>query len=171
VITAAPPQRDAPSAHATSLPATPIRARAVPPPPPYDLTRDDDRPRPPTRPLRGLLVAGSVTFGLAYGFSLGIGAVLLATETGPAQFSGGMLMIPVAGPFVVAARSGSNPLVLSSMIIDGVAQATGLTMVLLGALIQRPDVRHGLTLRAPQWGIAPAAPGAVAGISLAVTHF
>ena len=82
------------------------------------------------RSRRGLVVGGAVLSGVPYALSVAFGIAL-------ADFQGGAggkvtptsFFVPVAGPFIILAEAGELvPLVL----LDGLAQATGVAMMIAG---------------------------------------
>lgn len=113
-------------------------------------------------PRRGFLIAGIVLTSVGYGLSLLVGlsgySVASAVGDGNTALDFGMLMVPVAGPFVtwalVAGRFASNPNQYSGapitypwLAILGLAQGLGVAFIILGAT--------GKRRRAPVYGAVP----------------
>lgn len=100
-----------------------------------------------TQMRKGLVIGGAITFGVMYIFSVIAGAAMddmnktrssydyrtgLSTSSpGKAEDSGTFLYIPVAGPFLQMTRTdtATGNVFLA---IDGVAQAAGATMLIVG---------------------------------------
>ncbi len=128
---------------------------------------------------RGLVVGGAVMFGISYGLTIIAGAFCISSCN-----NGWALFVPVAGPIITAASSNTGSYYSSSLyssylalgIIDTLVQAGGLTMLIVGAMSNRQElVMYGdnrpVRPRRTQWALFPGAPGANAGLSLAVTNF
>ena len=124
------------------------------------------RPSPPGYhveqvPRSGLVTAGYLVTGIPYFFS--VVTALAANE----QNETGWLLLPVAGPWITMGRRtyGCNPdqansttgqnlacvadiFVVMGLIFDGVVQATGATLLLVGYVATKPDlVRNDEGLR------------------------
>jgi hypothetical protein len=89
-------------------------------PPGYEIT---------TRPRRGLIIGGAVTLGTTW--------LLSATTASFLESYGGTnplwpLYIPVVGPFITLGTAESEGAGTFILIIDGVAQAGGLAMLIAG---------------------------------------
>jgi hypothetical protein len=97
---------------------------------------------------RGLVIAGAVAFGMLYGLS----------ATGVLLSGGGAkaVLVPVAGPFIEIAnlqstlsgseRSGLRAMATTFLVLDGVGQAAGAAMLLVGLTHPTPLlVRDGAT--------------------------
>ncbi|MBS2013356.1 MAG: hypothetical protein JST00_10740 [Deltaproteobacteria bacterium] len=98
-----------------------------------------------TQMRKGLVIGGAITFGVMYLFSVIAGAAIddsnktrsvyngttYSTVPGKSEDSGTFLYIPVAGPFLQMTRTdtATGNVFLA---IDGVAQAAGATMLLVG---------------------------------------
>jgi hypothetical protein len=119
-----------------------------------------------TRRPHGLVIAGAITFGASYiGGALSLAACsgIVTTSCTPGM---GWLLVPVVGPFIAvgfAQTTESRAL----LVIDGVAQAAGLAMMLGGiftartVLVEDPYARNGPSRRVPprvQWSVVPAGP-------------
>jgi hypothetical protein len=134
-------------------------------------------PIPPGATLRtrrhtGLVVGGAVLFGVPYLISLFVGVACVDSSLGcPA---GQWLMAPVIGPIIAGAQGGGGGW-LSLGVLDGVLQAGGLTMFILGlALTNQELVMYGESdphNRRTQWAVAPLAPGADVGATLTLRTF
>lgn len=101
-----------------------------------------------TKIRKGLVIAGAVTFGTMWLLTAAVGAVWMDYENrednsliddGIEPEEVGVLIIPVAGPFV--AMGTLEPSVSGGMILalDGIAQAGGLAMFIIG-LAAKKDV-------------------------------
>jgi hypothetical protein len=86
---------------------------------------------PETRRRVGVITGGAILFAVPYFFSALSGAVAADNNkwnnTNPAV----AMYVPVAGPFIQMATSDSATLSLV-LALDGLAQATGLTMLIVG---------------------------------------
>jgi hypothetical protein len=99
---------------------------------------EEGEPIPPgyhadTRVRTGLVVGGSITFGIMYLFSILAAAAM--NDSADRKYSsserGDFLFVPVAGPFLQMTKtetSSGNTL----LAIDGIAQAAGATMLIVG---------------------------------------
>jgi hypothetical protein len=129
-----------------------------------------------TRRLHGLIIAGAIAFGATYiGSALSLAACSGIVTTTCAQGMG-WLLIPAAGPFVAlgfAQTTESRAL----LVIDGVAQAAGLALLVGGFLTARTFlVEDPYALNAParrttpplQWSLVPAGPMGTAGATFTI---
>jgi hypothetical protein len=122
-----------------------------PPLPPRQLPYDEGQPVPPgyrveERARKGLVIAGTVTFGSAYLLSI-LGAATAASDGGNEGEGFIPLFIPVAGPFITLGTmdddaSAATPL----FILDGIAQVGGVALLIGGlaaseTILLRNDVR------------------------------
>jgi len=89
-------------------------------PPGYEIT---------TRPRRGLIIGGAVTFGTTWLLS-----VLVASAADSLDGTNSLwpLYIPVVGPFVTIGTTDSEGPATLFLVLDGVAQAGGLAMFIAG---------------------------------------
>lgn len=129
-----------------------------------------------SRGSRGLVVGGAVMFGVSYGISLIAGSYCISYTYGCPN--GWAMFVPVVGLFIAGASATGYgaPTALSLGIIDGLLQAGGLTMLIVGALSNRQElVMYGEESprrpSRPQWAVMPSAPGANLGLSLGITNF
>ena len=124
-----------------------------PPAPRYITDWEPGRPIPPgyrqeMRARKGLVIAGSITFGAIYIYTALIGEVENNNSIS-GQDSNGWLWIPVLGPFLEAADTGSD-IPASVLILDGIGQAGGLAMLIAGLAMPRPIlVRNDLFSMTP----------------------
>jgi hypothetical protein len=86
-----------------------------------------------TRARRGLVIAGSIVFGVTYIYTSLIAA---AGEESSGQNELGSLWVPVLGPFMQMAETDS-PLGNYVLLLDGLAQAAGVTMLVAGLVYPR----------------------------------
>ncbi len=169
----------------------PVRAFAQQPPPvvqgqtyapftyaqgPRTLPYEEGQPVPPgysprEKPRIGLIIAGAVTLGVSYLFSVLAFAVDdsvscdFDTGTGDACESDlWPLTIPVAGPFLTLGTTGGAQEGLMILILDGLAQVGGVAMLVLGLSSKKTVlVRNDLA----EVQLAPlAVEGALRGIAL-----
>ena len=109
-----------------------------------------------THPHRGLLIAGGVVFGAAYG------AALTAAVTDTQCSNNAWLVLPVAGPFITAARYNKNyegvcndsdtiKAAMSSM--DGVVQTVGAVLILSSLIF--PTHQLVPNTETVSWQLAP----------------
>jgi len=85
-----------------------------------------------TRVRKGLVIAGAVTFGTMY-LTTVIGAAF-ANALGSSRAS--VAFVPIAGPFI-ALRDVSDERGVALLVIDGVVQAAGATMLIVGLAAQK----------------------------------
>jgi hypothetical protein len=118
---------------------------APPPQPPARLPYTTGQPIPQgyqlrTHARRGLVIGGSITFGVLYLFS--IIAADASNRNGHHDDDLKALYVPAIGPFIAAANSDTNKSVL---VLDGVGQVAGLAMFISGfAFPQTELVRNDL---------------------------
>jgi hypothetical protein len=85
-----------------------------------------------TRVRRGLVVGGAITFGIMYLFSVLGGSVMNdASQSSGSAERGDFLFVPVAGPFLQMTKTESSTGNVT-LAIDGIAQAAGATMLIVG---------------------------------------
>ena len=86
-----------------------------------------------TRIRTGLVVGGAVTFGVMYLFSVLAGSIINDANKGRYGDGtrGDFLYIPVLGPFLQMTKTDSSS-GNTTLVIDGVAQAAGVTMLIVG---------------------------------------
>jgi hypothetical protein len=100
---------------------------------------EEGEPIPPgyhadTRIRSGLVVGGAVTFGVMYLFSVLAGSIIndaADASYGNKSDRGDFLFIPVVGPFLQMTKTSSSS-GNTMLVIDGVAQAAGATMLIVG---------------------------------------
>jgi hypothetical protein len=131
-------------------------APAIPAPSPSDWHPGDPIPRGyhvEEQPRSGLVVAGAVTLGIPYFFSA------VAALSANSQNESGWLYAPVAGPWLTLGRRAyscnadatnqttsqslgcvADVFVVMGLIFDGIVQATGATLLLVGELATRPGL-------------------------------
>jgi hypothetical protein len=133
-------------------PPSPAPPPGYPPPPPIyrppayaapvsgpdEITEFDDSAPVPygytkvTRTRKGLIIAGSVTFGVSYGLSTLVAAIGEDLRSnGETSTDVSALFIPIAGPFVQATRSESATAKLYLLHL-GAAQVAGAIMLYYG---------------------------------------
>lgn len=126
-------------------PASPARLRSaseaqerVLPPGPARIRWDDDRAAPAGYHLEGgvrdgLVIGGAVTLGSLYLLTALTAAALNDTNR---DGSAGVLYVPVAGPFLHLKDASSDTAKLV-LVVDGVAQAAGAAMLVVGLATPR----------------------------------
>lgn len=82
-----------------------------------------------TEMRKGLVIGGSITFGVMYLLTVLVGAGIDDASRG--SESGAFLYVPVAGPFLQMTKTESATGNVT-LAIDGVAQAAGATMLIVG---------------------------------------
>lgn len=118
------------------------------PPPSFNYTATR-----PSRPGRGLLVAGTIMFSISYGLTV-FGATIASVENSDAF----LLLLPVAGPVVYAAVAdedtgdGSLALFINLTLLQG----AGLIMLIVGASKSAAARREGQTGLPAQFRIGQA---------------
>jgi hypothetical protein len=101
-----------------------------------------------TRPIRALVVSGSITFGTTYFASV----VTAAGVLGGNRDNGvplAPLFFPVVGPFVAIGTTKSSGVGTLWLVLDGIAQTGGMTLLMFGLfgdekLLVRTTSRIGL---------------------------
>jgi hypothetical protein len=86
------------------------------------------------RPIKPLIIAGSITFGSTYLASVLVAATVLANgiQDGKATAP---LFAPVVGPFITIGTTGSGG-GTPFLVLDGLAQLGGMVMLICGAAIE-----------------------------------
>lgn len=95
---------------------------------------------PDTRARKGLIIGGAVTFGVFYLISALVGAVALDCQSTFSNSSCGglgVLLIPAAGPFIAIGTAKADGGGAAILVIDGLAQAGGLAMLILGIALPK----------------------------------
>lgn len=122
------------------------------------------------RPIWGLVIAGAVTLGVTWLATPTVGAAVEASGQ-----SIGVLAIPVAGPWVCLAGGCEDPDdYVAALVVSGVLQAAGLTMLILGLVIQQEVQLRAELAPGVEWALRPwAAPSAqaAAGVELTLTSY
>jgi hypothetical protein len=106
---------------------------------------DADRPVPPgyhaeAQVRKGLIIGGGATFGALYMLSVLTGASTNdKRKLDPDREDGTFLFIPVVGPFLQMTKTKGDTTAVTNaaFAIDGIAQAAGLTMLVLGITSRR----------------------------------
>ena len=89
---------------------------------------------PETRARKGLVITGSVLFGVLYILSTLVAA---ANDDSYSDNKYSALWIPVVGPFIQAGANNNGSGDNETFILDGLAQAAGVTMLVLGLAFPR----------------------------------
>jgi hypothetical protein len=113
-----------------------------------------------SRPQKGLIIAGSVSFGVAYLSSL-LAASGLQQDSSRAKDGGGAetlpLFIPVIGPFIGLATLDPDPVGSGWLVLDGLVQTGGVIMFVTGLVSPtKKFVRDDLAVR---WTVSPVTVG------------
>ncbi len=101
------------------------------------LPYEEGEPGPPgyylkLRARRGLIIGGSVTLGSSWLLTSVAGAFLVDSDENGGDFAG--LFVPVVGPFIVLGTGDPNAFAASLLIMDGLTQTAGLTMLIAAFL-------------------------------------
>ncbi|APR75065.1 Hypothetical protein A7982_00411 [Minicystis rosea] len=104
--------------------------------PPATLPYEEGEAVPPgyqvkTRPVRSMVIAGSVTFGATYLVSLLTAATVLAADSRDGKQLA-PLFAPVVGPFIAIGTTKSEGAGTLWLVLDGVAQTAGAVMLIYG---------------------------------------
>ena len=101
---------------------------------------------PETQMRTGLVIAGSVTLGASW-LTLGVlpGAIVVSActslDSSECTVAGGVLMIPVLGPFltmpVIASYSDIDGAAIALLTVDGLIQSSGLAMLIAGIVAEQ----------------------------------
>jgi hypothetical protein len=86
------------------------------------------------RPIKSLVIAGSVTFGTTYLASVLTAATMLANGLQEGK-TAAPLFAPVVGPFITIGTAGSGG-TTPFLVLDGLAQLGGIVMLICGAAIE-----------------------------------
>lgn len=144
------------SAQPAPPPPPPPPVVSAPPPSPSQWQPGDPVPRGyhvEDQPRSGLVVAGAITLGIPYFFSA------VAALSANSQNESAWLYMPVAGPWLTLGRRAyscnadatnqttsqslgcvADVFVVMGLIFDGIVQATGATLLLVGELATRPGL-------------------------------
>lgn len=120
------------------------------------------------RPLWGLAIPGIVAFGVGW-----VGAPIVTAAVGGDGTEIGLLAIPLAGPWICLGACYDPGPYLAAIIVDGIIQAAGLTMFILGLAVQtevevRADLGGGVNLALRPW-VAPSSSPAT-GVVLSLSN-
>jgi len=101
------------------------------------LPYEEGEPGPPgyylkLRARRGLIISGSVTLGSAWLLTSIAGAFLVENDGAGQNFA--PLFVPVVGPFIALGTGDPNGFAASVLIMDGLTQTAGLTMLIAAFL-------------------------------------
>jgi hypothetical protein len=104
--------------------------------PPATLPYEEGENIPPgyelkTRPVRSMVIAGSITFGAPYLISLLTGATELAAQ-GSDGTKFAPMFAPIVGPFITIGTAKSDGAGTLWLVLDGVAQTAGAVMLVYG---------------------------------------
>ena len=104
--------------------------------PPATLAYDDGQTVPhgyqlKTRPVRSLEIAGSISFSVTYLTSILVAAPVLANDPTSGKPLA-PLFAPVVGPFIAVGTAHSNGVGTLWLVLDGLVQTGGATMLILG---------------------------------------
>jgi len=93
-----------------------------------------------------------VTFGATWLLSILVASVATSIEEADDELGGdsdgisptdtAMLYIPIAGPFISIATYDANASSTAVLMIDGIAQAGGLAMLIVGLTVQQATIRQ-----------------------------
>jgi hypothetical protein len=114
-----------------------------------------------TRPQKGLVIGGAVSFGVAYLSSL-LAASSIQQDAGRNNDGRGgsdavPLFVPVLGPFIGLATLDPSPVGTGWLLLDGLVQSGGVIMFITGlASPNKRFVRDDLAVR---WSVSPMALG------------
>lgn len=87
-----------------------------------------------TEGILGLMIAGPITLGVAWLATIGVTAGI--AEGSEAGTSIGLAATPLAGPWILMAGEGSG--YAAPLVVSGVLQAGGLTMLIVGLAVRHP---------------------------------
>ena len=140
----------------------PVYAQPAPPRPDYTDSQDVvvfvpavPPMRTVWRPLTGLAIAGGVACFAGYSFDLAITGIFSSKDIKQAA-------IPLAGPWLQFNHDYKNDTVTKALLgIDGVVQAAGMAMLVIGMSVWRKEQRP-----APAFTLAPFASPTSAGLQL-----
>jgi hypothetical protein len=110
-----------------------------PPMPPEEI-EDEGQPPPPgyirkTRVRKGLVIAGAVTFGSTWLVSAVLAGIAM-DDGGDDGDAFAPLFAPVVGPFIAISTLEAESLGTAILVLDGIAQAGGLAMLIAGIAAQ-----------------------------------
>ena len=132
-----------------------------------------EEPEEGSRPTMGLVIPGAILFGVPYILT----AVLagLVAEVSPEDNDGLVNLIPVAGPWVCLATcnfSSGEEFWRTPLVIDGILQAAGVTMFILGFVLRKENSRSRVDLfDQPGWAFTPWLSDRAGGIRYTVYGF
>ncbi|MEZ4406471.1 MAG: hypothetical protein R3A52_08355 [Polyangiales bacterium] len=120
---------------------------------------------------RGLIVAGSLTFGVPWLVSALIGSYALSERPTDDERAVAWMMAPVIGPLVtLATLDDVSGVAAMHLVLDAVTQAAGVTMLVVGLTAERRWlVFDGPTPAGARLSFAPSAagrPGLTVGLTL-----
>lgn len=121
------------------------------------------------RPIWGLVIAGAISFGVAW-----LATPIVGAAVGSDGYEIGYLAIPVAGPWVCLGDCYDPDDYMAALVISGLLQAAGVTMFILGLVLRREvamyaELERGVELAIEPWAVPSAEPAA--GLSLRLSAF
>lgn len=127
------------------------------------------------RPRRGLIVAGSLTLGITWGLTVATTAAVVGI-TGGQGGDVALTAIPVVGPWACLAGCEAPGDYAVALVLSGLVQAGGLTMLVLGAVmrttVEMPTYTFGSSPRSARLTVSPTdLGGRGAGVNLSLEHF
>lgn len=123
------------------------------------------------RRYRSLSAGGAVLFTLGYIPALAAGSVFISVggqlRDRTFQVASGMLLIPIAGPFISGFMEPSGNWTVPWIVFDGVAQVGGLAMMILGGKSKRAMERLAQKAHVAELQIVPVGSPAQSGLVVA----
>ncbi len=104
--------------------------------PPATLPYDEGQTIPPgyelkKRPIRSMVIAGSITFGVTYLVSILTAATVLASDSDEGKKLAPMFA-PAVGPFIAIGTAKADGAGTLWLVLDGVTQTAGAVMLIYG---------------------------------------
>lgn len=140
-----------------------------PPIGPKRIDYEEGSPVPPgyrieTQANRGLIIGGTVTFGITYLLSIFVASIAV-DGNGGSEF--GPLFIPVIGPFITIGTADSRDFGTFTLLLDGAAQAGGVAMFVAGMLTDRKYlIRNDVVTAQPKFKLTPIVSNNTIGLGL-----
>ena len=114
-----------------------------------------------TRPVRSMVIAGSVTFGATYLVSLLTASTVLAADSSSGEELA-PLFAPIVGPFITIGTTKAEGAGTLWLVLDGLAQTAGAVMLIYGLVAEEKYLQRGPqsmgfieTLKRPEVFVGP----------------
>jgi hypothetical protein len=96
------------------------------------------------RPVRSMVIAGSITFGVTYLISILTASTVIASDSNDGKKFGPMF-VPAIGPFITIGTTKSDGAGTLWLVLDGLAQTAGGAMLVYGLVAEEKFLERKAT--------------------------